>query len=249
MPSFLSHLPEARILAELKRSPGHEIRSGKFDSPDSSAALTANAFGLFLEKPALLPPLPGVPMGQVEAVELEAEMRFPWTGGRNPWLDVGVTTATTLVGLEARRYEPFRPAKATGFAEVYDRPVWGPNMGRYTGLMHALVEGREVFEALDAAQLVKSALALRTQGEKRGKGAVLVYLYAEPQAWAGSGKAIDKARVQAHRDEISRFSRLVRGDSVVFQPLRWADLLAAWSRSLALTDHVAALRERFGDLG
>jgi hypothetical protein len=249
MTNILPHLPADLILAALSRSPGNELRTGKFDSPESSAALVANAFGHFLSRPADLPPLPGVPMGQGVAVELEAEMRFPWSGGRNPWLDVSLTTATTLVGVNARRYEPFRPAKATGFAEVYDRPVWGPQMGRYTRLMADLVDGRVGFQALDAVQLVKDALGLRTQAEKQAKGAVLVYLYAEPTIWAKSGKPVDPARIKLHRHEVAQFAGLVKGDQVTFVPLRWADLLAAWAKHPALADHVAALRASFGDLG
>lgn len=249
MASILPHLPEAQILAALARSPGNEVKSGKFDSPESSAALVANGFGCFLERPADLPPLPGVPMGPVQTVELAAEMRFPWSGGRHPWLDVGISSATTLVGVESTRYEPFRPAKASGFAEVYDRPVWGDNMGRYTRLMHDLVAGKVVFRSLDAVQLVKQALGLRTRAEKRAQGAVLVYLYAEPAVWAGSGKPLDPARIKLHHHEVAQFAGLVRGDQVTFAPLRWSDLLADWARHPQLAAHVAALRERFGALG
>lgn len=248
MSAILSHLPEEMILASLMRAPGNEVKSGKFDGPDSSTALVANAFGYFLDSPGTLPQLPGVPMGRVETVELEAEMRFPWSGGRHPWLDVGIETATTLIGIEAKRYEPFRPAKTSGFAEVYDRPVWGPNMGRYTGLMHDLVSGKEVFQSLDAVQLVKDALGLRTRAEKRAKGAVLVYLYAEPAVWAGSGKPVDTGRMAQHRKEIARFAQIVRGDTVVFAALRWSDLLASWQAVPGLVPHVNALKARFGAL-
>lgn len=247
-PAILPHLPADLILAQLSRSPGNEVKSGKFDSPESSAALVANGFGRFLERPADLPPLPGVPMGQVEAVELEAEMRFPWSGGRHPWLDVAITTATTLIGVEARRYEPFRPAKASGFSEVYDRPLWGPNMGRYTRLMQDLIDGRVAFQALDAVHLVKQALGLRTRAEKRALGAVLVYLYAEPPTWAGSGKPVDAARMALHRHEVAQFAGLVRGDQVAFVALGWGELLAQWSTIPALGPHAAALAARFGPL-
>lgn len=247
--SILPHLPAEQILAALAKSPGNEVKSGKFDSPESSAALVANGFGLFLDRPADLPPLPGVPMGRVESVALEAEMRFPWSGGRHPWLDVAISTATTLVGVESKRYEPFRPAKASGFSEVYDRPVWGEAMGRYTRLMHDLVAGRVAFQALDAVQLVKHALGLRTRAEKQAKGAVLVYLYAEPRHWAGSGKPVDKARLALHAREVAQFAGLVRGDQVAFAPVRWADLLADWAKLPALSAHVAAVTDSFGDLG
>lgn len=248
MPSFLPDLPEARILAALSRSPGNELRSGKFDAAESSAALVANAFGWFLDRPTVLPPLPGVPAGAVQEVDLEVEMRFPWSGGRHPWLDVGIVTHTTLVGIESKRYEPFRPAKQTGFSDVYDRPVWGPNMARYTALAQGLIAGTAEFQALDAVQLVKHAYGIRTRAQKRALGSVLVYLYAEPEAWA-SGKPVDAARKALHREEIARFGALVAGDDVVFAPLNWGDLLWHWDRVPALRAHVAAIRARFGDLG
>ncbi|NEX44826.1 PGN_0703 family putative restriction endonuclease [Pseudotabrizicola algicola] len=248
MPDFLPDLPEARILEALQRAPGNELRSGKFDAAESSAALVANAFGWFLERPAALPPLPGVPAGAVQAVELEMEMRFPWSGGRHPWLDVGVVTHTTLVGIESKRYEPFRPAKQTGFSDVYDRPVWGPNMARYTAMAQALIAGEAEYRCLDAAQLVKHAYGIRTRAEKRAVGSVLVYLYAEPAVWA-SGKPVDAARKAQHRAEVARFAAVVAGDEVVFVPLCWGDLLRQWEAEPALRAHVAAIRARFGDLG
>ncbi|MDO9637421.1 MAG: hypothetical protein Q7J44_02660 [Pseudotabrizicola sp.] len=248
MPNFLPDLPETLIHEALSRAPGNELRSGKFDGAESSSALIANAFGWFLERPGTLPPLPGVPAGAVEAVDLAAEMRFPWSGGRHPWLDVAIVTHTTLVGVAARRYEPFRPAKQTGFADVYDRPVWGPNMARYTALALQLIEGTADYRSLNAAQLVKDAYGIRTRASKRALGAVLVYLYAEPAAWA-SGKPVDAAAKARHRAEIARFGAAVAGDDVVFVPLRWGDLLRQWAQVPALSAHVAALRARFGDLG
>jgi hypothetical protein len=115
--------------------------------------------------------------------------------------------------------------------------------------MHDLVAGTVVFQSLDAVQLVKHALGLRTRAEKRGLGAVLVYLYAEPSHWAGSGKPLDTARLALHRREVAQFAGLVRGDQVAFAPLKWADLVAQWARTPALAPHAAALTDRFGALG
>ncbi len=247
MPSFLPDLPVDLILEALQQSPGNEVNSGKFDNPDSSAALVANAFGWFLERPKALPALPGVPAGRATEVRLEVEMRFPWAGGRHPWLDVGIVTPTTLIGVESKRYEPFRPGKAVSFAEIYGRTVWGEPMARYTKLRDDLLSGDVRFNSLDAAQLVKHAYGIRTRAEKRATGAVLVYLYAEPVTWA-SGKAVDPERIALHRAEIARFGTIVAGDDVVFAPLRWADLLNQWEEVTALARHVAAIRERFGVL-
>src|SRR3989338_307507 len=182
MPEFLPDLPVDGIMECLKRSPGHEVRTGKFDGPESSASLVANAFGWFLNRVHVLPPLPGVPAGQVTSVTLESEMRFPWSDGRHPWLDVAIETHTTLIGIEAKRYEPFRPMKANGFAEIYDRPVWREKLGRFTQLRDDMVEGKIGFETLDAVQLIKDAYAIYTRAEKRATGADLLYHWGKSPA-------------------------------------------------------------------
>ncbi len=247
MPDFLSGVPVDAVLAALERSPGNEVASGKFDSPESSAALAVNALGWFLNRAERLPALPGVPMGQPVRVEIEVEMRFPWKGGRHPWLDAALTTATSLVGIEAKRYEPFRPGKATVFSEAYDSRDWGPGMARHDAMRAALMAGTTRFRHLDAVQLVKHAYGLRTQSQKRGLGAVLVYLHAAPAAW-GSGKPLDPAAIRAHAAEIAAYRQAVKGDDVVFVPLRWADLLAQWAGNPALAAHAAAVSGRFGVL-
>ena len=245
LPQFLPDLPADALLAALRRSPGNEVDSGKFDSAESSSALAVNAFGWFLERTDALPPLPGVPMGQPERVEIEEEMRFPWAGGRHPWLDVAVTTRTSLVGVEAKRYEPFRPGKAAVFSEAYASRDWGAGMARFDALRGALGEGVLTYRHLDAVQLVKHAYGLRTQAQKRGLGAVLVYLHAAPGAWA-SGKPVDPAAIRAHVAEIADFAGRVKGADVTFVPVRWSDLLAQWAAVPGLAAHVAALRARFG---
>lgn len=248
MPEFLPNLPVDGIMECLKRSPGHEANTGKMDAPESSAALTANAFGWFLNRAQDLPPLPGVPAGQVSSVTLESEMRYPWTGGRHPWLDVAIETHTTLIGVEARRYEPFRPMKASGFAEVVDRPVWGEKLPGFTKLRDDLVAGDHGYFTLDAVTLIKSAYAILTRAEKRAVGGVLVYLYAEPLNWA-SGKPIDPKKTAQHRREVADFAKRVTGDTVSFVAIRWEDLLGSWEKSAKVAGHVAALRDRFGALG
>ena len=246
-PDFLPGVPAKAVLEALTRAPGNELSSGKFASPESSSALAANAFGWFLHQPRLLLPLPGAPMGLPETVEIEAELRFPWSGGRHPWLDALITTATTLVAVESKRYEPFRPAKATAFSEAYDSRDWGLGMARFDALRKALTEGRKTYRHLDAAQLVKHAYGLRTQAIKRARGAVLVYLHAAPATWA-SGKPVAPEAIARHEAEVADFAAAVKGDAVTFLPLRWADLLAQWAGVPALAAHAAAVAGRFGPL-
>ena len=249
MRNFLPDLPVEKILARYGASPGSEVKSGKFDSDDSSAFLVANAFGWFLDRPEMLPAFPGFGGPAPFRVEVEHEMRFPWAGGRHPWLDVGVETETLLIGVDSKRYEPFRPGKAGTFAEVFARYDWGDRMRRYAGLMRQISAGEAGFECLDAVQLIKQAFGLRTQAVKRARQPVLVYLYAEPPVWAGSGKPLDPARIALHRAEIARFAGIVAGDHVQFVPLGWQTLLDLWARVPVLRAHVAAVRESFGRLG
>ena len=204
---------------------------------------------MFGERPELLS-LPSGCLGGHEAqgVELEAQMRFPWSGGLHPWLDVGVQTAERLIGIESKRYEPFRDHKTATFSAAYARPVWGQAMGPYEAMRYALIAGRR-FGFLDAAQLVKHALGLRTEGQRTGLQAVLCYLYAEPRAFP-DGRVIPVAAIQAHRDEVASFTAEVSSAvaELVFYSLSYAELLHHWAGQPALADHAAALTARF-DLG
>jgi hypothetical protein len=247
--ALLGHLPKDAILARCQAAGGQELVSGKFANPESSAALVANAFGLFGERPDLLS-LPGECLGgrEAQSVALEAQMRFPWSGGLHPWLDVGVQTAERLIGIESKRYEPFRDHKRATFSAAYARPVWGQAMGPYEAMRDALSAGRG-FAFLDAAQLVKHAFGLRTEGQRTGRQAVLCYLYAEPRAFP-DGRAIPAAAIQAHRDEVSSFTADVSSAvaDVAFCSLSYAQLLQHWAAQPKLANYAAALAARF-DLG
>ena len=92
---LLAHLPQAAILDAYAKAAGREL-DGKANSPESSSALVANTLGYFLDRPSLLPPLPGLENAGWPAlsVALEVNVRFPWPGGRHPWLDALVETST-----------------------------------------------------------------------------------------------------------------------------------------------------------
>ncbi len=240
-PLFLPGVPEEHILERLLQAGGDEIGSGKFDSPDSSAALAANALGWFINRPALLPPFPGPATGPAESVEIEYCARFPWKGGSHPWLNAAVITATHLVGIESKRFEPFRDRKAASFSEAYDRPVWGPRMQRHGLVRDALRSGALRPRHLDAAQLVKHAYGLVTDARRIGRTPMLVYLFAEPPAHAGHPIAPDDHR--RHRDEVADFAARVAGDEVLFASSTYREWLRGASGPAAV--HAAAVIDRF----
>lgn len=244
---LFDHLPTALILAAYRKAAGRELDGGKADSAESSSALVANTFGYFLERPEELPPLPGLPSAgwPANSVQLEANVRFPWSGGMHPWLDVLVETRSHIIGIESKRYEPYRGRYEPSFSDAYDRDVWSPSMEPYLRVLAMLRGGQLDLHALDSAQLIKHALALSTQCRKSGKQPVLVYLYADPLGWP-DGRIIAGAARSQHAAHLAAFARLVAGAHVLFVSSTYSELLAGWRvGSTALKEHAEAICSRF----
>jgi hypothetical protein len=247
---FLPGLPAGLIEAAYAAAPGNEIKTGKFANPESSSALAANAFGYFLERPQNLPALPRwADIWKPESVTLEAEVRFPWTRGMHPWLDVLIETDTSLIGVESKRYEPFRsPKKAKPWSKTYWHE-WDEGLAPFARLRDDFHEGRTSFARLDAPQLIKHAFGLHTQvhrdGSAKGKRPVLIYLYSEPDRWP-NGKRIDTSLHTQHRVEIEQFAERISGAGVRFHVCRYGALLDGWSSSsAALREHANAIQNWF----
>ena len=250
---FLPGVPGAEIESILNAAPGNEIATGKFDSPESSAALAVNAFGYFLRRAADLPALLGCE-GEIwpaRSLLIEAELRFPWRGGRHPILDCLVETPSALIGIESKRFEPFRPKRPPSLSDAYWRPVWGNQMGGYEHIRGRLRDNPESFAHLDAAQLFKHALALRSDVPRRERQPrlrpILFYVYAEPEVWPASGKAVDDRAKARHQDEIETFAAAVVDDEVSFVSCPWQRLLAAWTDQpdSRIRAHAQAVTARF----
>jgi len=246
---LFDELPREAILSAFERSPGNEVASGKFASPESSALLAANAFGLFIDGRHALPPVPGTEaMGwPATEVAIEACARFPWyPRGQSPWLDAMAETPTHLIGIESKRYEPFRGKARGAFSDAYWRPVWGDGMGPFEAVRDALADGRLRYERLDAFQLVKHAFGLVTEVGRRGKTGALVYLYAEPSAWSDDSP-LDAEAIAIHRRETQDFADRVAGGSVAFRACRYRDLLDRFRQSddAAVRRHADRLADTF----
>jgi len=247
--NLLGYLDRVLIEAAYAAAPGNEIASGKFLSPESSAALAANAFGPFFAAPALLPPIPGTGTAFWPAVKVtpEAIVRFPWSGGRHPCIDALVETPDALIGVESKRYEPWRPKGKPSFSEAYWREgSWGPCMRGYQSIRDDLRDGVADFRHLDAAQLIKHALGLRTAAVTSRRAAFLVYLFAEPEAWP-DGRPVPARAIARHRAEAAAFEARVQANDVRFVPLSYGELLGVWRNdpSEQVRDHAQALRDHF----
>ncbi|MDR3537111.1 MAG: hypothetical protein P4L71_11485 [Acetobacteraceae bacterium] len=231
---FLPGLPIALIRACYAAAPGNEIATGKFDNRRSSAALAANTFGKYLGRPQDMPRLPAEPGDDWPAcqVQLEATLRFPWPGGRHPCLDVLITTAHRVIGIESKRFEPFRSTRGPRLSDAYWRPLWGSHMKAFEELRDRLRDADETYHYIDATELVRHAFGLRTMvhrdPRRRGLAPVLLYLYAEPSN-TPDGRTIAPEAHEAHRAELAKFARTVRDDEVTFCFLSYRELLDAWA--------------------
>ncbi len=250
---FLPGVPGDKVEALLRAAPGNEIKSGKFDSPQSSAALAANVFGYFLCRPKDLPELPGCGDARwpADALTLEKELRLPWRGGTHPHPDVVVKTPTTLIGIESKRFEPFRRNRVDKLSEAYRRRLWGSQMKGYERVRDKLGENKGIPYALDTAQLFKHAFALRTvvqnSGAYPGLRPILFYIYAEPERWPEGGEKIAAAALARHREEIDAFAKEVANDEVKFVSCSYRELLEEWvgQGTAAVSRHAAQALVRF----
>jgi hypothetical protein len=91
------------------------------------------------------------------ATQVEYCARFPWSGGKHPWLDVCVETPTAIIGVASKSFKPYRDRKDAAFSQAYDRRVWHNQMAPYEALRDKIRSRTENFVFLDAAQLVKHA--------------------------------------------------------------------------------------------
>lgn len=225
---WLPGVPGKMVESRYAAAPGAELKKGKLRSPQSSSALVANAFGWFIERPSLLPPLPHLGALEVSTVQIEVEMRFPWRGGLHPWLDAIVEGQGKLIGIESKRFEPFGGGSHfQPFSSAYSRPVWGNAMSGYQHVRDKLAAGALQFDYLNAGQLVRHALGLLNQSGRRELQPVLYYAFSEPAHWP-DGMAIDRDALAAHRAEIHRFSSMVAGDQVRFVYASYSEILETW---------------------
>lgn len=160
-------------------------------------------------------------------------------------------TPSALIGIESKRFEPYRSKRPSSLSDAYWRPVWGKQMGGYERVRDGLRDHPERFVHLDAAQLFKHAFALRSEVHRRERRRplrpILFYLYAEPEVWPANGEADDERATTRHRNEIETFGAAVVDDEVRFVSCPWRRLLDAWAdqSDSRIRAHAKAVTARF----
>src|SRR5262249_10983564 len=121
---------------------------------------------------------------------------------------------------------------------------WHDRMQPFESLRDELRSREQLFEILDAVQLVKHAFGLVTEGRRKQKRPYLVYLFAEPERY--SGRPIKPTLTAKHRAEILKFAGRVAGAEVGFGAISYREWMQTWPTSnLELENHRAAIVDRF----
>ena len=90
---------------------------------------------------------------------------------------------------------------------------------------------------------MKHAFGLVTQGKRKTKSPILVYLFAEPKFL--KGRRLEEIEFTDHRAEITRFINAVQGAAVSFYWLSYRDWLQTWPSAGPVAEHAAMLTKRF----
>lgn len=212
----LEGVPHEHLIERFNQAAGSEIENGKIFSDRSSSALCMNAFGWFIQRPEMLPLFPNLenldwpPI----SVEIECSLKFPWRGGKSPWLDAVVETNRHLIGVESKRFEPFTKSTPAPMSEAYWRDVWGGKMDGYQRERDKFRDNPKHYKHLTSRQLVAHSLGIKTQAKKKGKKPVLVYIHCNKPLHAPV--KVTHEAISSHQSEIDEFARNVFGNEVLF---------------------------------
>jgi Restriction Endonuclease associating with ARP len=240
-----------RCLEDVARGDGRELewtvapdgqpRPPSLHSVFSSCCAALNTFGPWRLDPQTLDL---VGQNGFDELRLEEKLRV-FRGGRAPNLDSVLWDGQRLVAVESKLCEHLAPGHPAHLKESYHRvaPVAHESWAKLFAL---LTQEPHHFTYLDAAQLVRHYLGIRTQiAAKRSharKTATLVYLYWEPT------NAESHLACLAHRREVEELRNLVDDPAIPFVALSHRELWERWEEHAQrswLPEHVPVLRERY----
>lgn len=180
-----------------------------------------------------------------DQLRLEEKLRI-FRGGRAPNLDCVLWDHARLLAIESKLCEHLAPGHSALFQESYEHVA--PHVHETWAELYALLK-REPnhFVYLDAAQLMKHYLGVRTQiapgRSHAGKQATLIYFCWEP------GDAETQPVVLAHRDEVAELGSLVADPELPFVAVSHREMWRAWeacaTAAPGLAQHVRELRLRY----
>ena len=187
--------------AEFASGKGGELK-GKMFALHSSSAFVCNFFHYwrYCNVPAVATSCGLSP----NYYELRFEKAYPkpqGVGGESPHVDIEFTSRTLApVAIEAKFTEQYyrkRKSLKNKYIEIVG--IWG-NYAGCKSLANLILEEKEVFEYLDAPQLLKHILGLKTEyGEQ---GFELLYLWYK----------VDSDEASQHEREIKRFASFIDSD-------------------------------------
>ena len=150
---------------------------------------------------------------------LQFERTYPkpaGLGGIRPHVDIEFSGASEPTAVESKFTEPYsKVRKSLRKAYVETPKIWGKHASCEL-LAHQIVSGEKIFEHLDAPQLLKHILGLKTEyGEE---GFKLLYLWYD----------FPSVEADKHRQEIQTFQNTIESE-IEFRHLTYQDLFKAAS--------------------
>ena len=200
----------------------------------SSSAIVVNLFQYWQEKNKISPLLEALGLKNKEVeketkIVFEAKNPIKEIGGYPPHLDVVITTDTNNFAIESKFTEPYNNGSDKN-SEIQDsyikkETLWEnlPNLGQLAQAIHnpnnpiekeeikELIEKLRKTKHLDASQLIKHILGLKS---KHGKKFKLLYLWYDVPGTEG----------YEHRQEIEYFKKLVK-DKVDFRHITYQEVI------------------------
>ena len=238
-------------LRDIARGDGNEMlwtrKAGVLRPPGlhsifSSCGLALNAFGPWR---ANAESLRFLGESGYAGMRFEEKLRIFPRGGRAPNLDVVLFDEDRLVAVESKLTEHLTGGQLATFKESYERVV--PNAhATWQAMYQKLKSAPDLFNYLDAAQLVRHYLGVKTQtapgGAHVGKRAALTYLYWEP------ANAAELSACRRHADELRSFTSEVADPNLAFAAMSYRELWDTWKEHSSpnwLETHVELLESRY----
>lgn len=210
------------------------ITRAKMKATFSSSAIVVNLFQYWQEKNKISPLLEALGFknnkAEKKGIVFESKNPIKGIGGYSPHLDVVISTDTNNFAIESKFTEPYNKGSDKN-SEIQDsyikkETLWEnlPNLGQLAQAIHnpnnpiekeeikELIEKLRKTKHLDASQLIKHILGLKS---KHGKKFKLLYLWYDVPGTEG----------YEHRQEIEAFASIAKADRINFSHITYQEVI------------------------